>query len=136
MHLCDSSLILDRQAGINFIEAAYNLAPLKMNSFVTMQKSCHIFFVTKILPNFINLDSMPTEDQAVILQGKNSNLSHFFKMSQCLKIQRPEQTTAGTEMCPIQRQVCGHKIMKCNKLEKLLSIYCWFRWQRLLGTMR
>lgn len=79
-----------------------------------MQKSCHIFFVTKILPNFINLDSMPTEDQAAVLQGKNSNLSHFFKISQCLKITPRLPQAPCKELCPIQRQVCNQN----SKLKK------------------
>ena len=90
------------------IEAAYKLAPLSISSFKTMQKACHIYFANKLLPNFINLDNMPSDDQAAIMQGKNSSVSHFFKLSQCLKLQRVEPLTVvknETEMCPLQRQV-------------------------------
>jgi len=101
-------LIIDRGAGINLIEAAYQIAPLKPGSFKTMQKACHIFFVTKVLPNFINLDTLTSDDQAQILHGRTSNLSHMFKTSQCLKIERVESgvtvKTVG-DMCPLQKQV-------------------------------
>ena len=90
------------------IEAAYKLAPLSISSFKTMQKACHIYFANKVLPNFINLDNMHSDDQAAIMHGKNSSVSHFFKLSQCLKLQRAEPLTVvknETEMCPLQRQV-------------------------------
>ena len=47
------------------IEAAYRLAPLSISSFKTMQKACHIYFANKVLPNFINLDNMHSDDQAI-----------------------------------------------------------------------
>lgn len=90
------------------IEAAYKLAPLSISSFKTMQKACHIYFANKVLPTFINLDTMHSDDQAAIMTGKNSSVSHFFKVSQCLKLHRTDPLTVvknETEMCPIQRQV-------------------------------
>ena len=73
-----------------------------------MQEGCHVYFVSNILPNFINLETMSTDEQAAIMHGRNSNMSHFFKMSQCLKLKRPQPMTVvknEQEMCPIQRQV-------------------------------
>ena len=92
------------------IESAFKLAPLNVNSWKTLQKACHIFFVTNIVPNFINLDTLPQEDRAILLAGKNPNVSHLFKASQCLKIQdegeRRERVECKKEdMCPLQHQV-------------------------------
>ena len=89
-----------------------------------MQKSCHIFFVTNVLPNFINLESMTAEDQAAIKHGKNSNLSHFFKVSQCMKMNRSEATATvknENDMCPLQRQVCSNEL----RFGYLLSRIIW-----------
>ena len=104
-------LIPDRKAGINMIEAAYKLAPLNVNSWKTLVGACHIYFVTNIVPIFINLDNLPSEDRTILLTGNNSNVSHLFKVSQCLKIQEGETQGAGRvqfkkeEMCPLQNQV-------------------------------
>jgi len=121
-------LMIDRSAGINFIEAAYKLAPFSLSSFKTMQKSCHIFFVTNVLPNFINLESMTAEDQAAIKHGKNSNLSHFFKVSQCMKMNRSEATATvknENDMCPLQRQVAeiaaNHEMVESYDLSLIMS---------------
>ena len=94
------------------IEAAYKLAPLNANSWKTLVGACHIYFVSNIVPIFINLDNLPSEDRSVLLTGNNSNVSHLFKVAQCLKIQDSETQGAGRvqckkeEMCPLQNQVC------------------------------
>ena len=93
------------------IEAAYKLAPLNVNSWKTLEQACRIFYLSNIVPNFINLDSLPSEDRAVLLTGNNSSVSHLFKVSQCLKIQDGETAGAGRvqckkeDMCPLQNQV-------------------------------
>ena len=79
-----------------------------------MQKACHIFFVTKVLPNFINLDTLTIDDQAQILHGRTSNLSHLFKTSQCMKMERLESGETlknEKEMCPLQRQVGSESLI-------------------------
>ena len=102
--------VSDRTAGINMIESAYKLAPLNANSWRTLQKACQIFFIRNVVPNFINLESLPEEDRAVLLTGKNSNVSHLFKVAQCLKINSAEASRSTVqckkeEMCPLQNQV-------------------------------
>ena len=93
------------------IEAAYKLAPLHVSSWKTLVGACHIYFVTNIVPIFINLDNLPSEDRTVLLTGNNSNVSHLFKVAQCLKIKEGETQGAGRvqckkeEMCPLQNQV-------------------------------
>ena len=96
------------------IEAAYKLAPLNVNSWKTLVGACHIYFVTNIVPIFINLDNLPSEDRTILLTGNNSNVSHLFKVSQCLKIQESETQGAPRwfpvqfkkeDMCPLQNQV-------------------------------
>ena len=93
------------------IEAAYKLAPLNVHSWRTLVAACHIFFVSNVVPLFINLDNLPSEDRAKLLTGNNSNVSHLFKVSQCLKIQDGETAGAGRvqckkeDMCPLQNQV-------------------------------
>jgi len=133
MNFCQQSwlrnlLNYDRGAGINMIEAAYKLAPLSISSFKTMQKACHIYFANKVLPTFINLDTMHSDDQAAIMTGKNSSVSHFFKVSQCLKLHRTDPLTVvknETEMCPIQRQVAeiasNHEMVESYDLSQILS---------------
>ena len=91
------------------IEAAYKLAPLNVNSWKTLERACRIFYLSNIVPNFINLDSLPSEDRAVLLTGNNSNVSHLFKVSQCLKIQESQGAERvqckKEDMCPLQNQV-------------------------------
>ena len=92
------------------IESAYKLAPLNVNSWKTLQRACQIYFMRNVVPNFINLDTLPDEDRAVLLTGKNSNVSHLFKVAQCLKIQGAEATSSRThykkeDMCPLQNKV-------------------------------
>ena len=91
------------------IEAAYKLAPLNVNSWKTLEQACRIFYLSNIVPNFINLDSLPSEDRAVLLTGNNSSVSHLFKVSQCLKIQQSQGAgrvqCKKEEMCPLQNQV-------------------------------
>ena len=101
-----------------------------------MQKACHIFFVTKVLPNFINLDHLTSDDQAQILHGRTSNMSHMFKTSQCLKMERVESgmtVTAVGDMCPLQKQV------SLNSLKVFLSIkprILYLRLPKLPPTMK
>ena len=101
-----------------------------------MQKACHIFFVNKVLPNFINLDHLTIDDQAQILHGRTSNMSHMFKTSQCLKIERVESgmtVSAVGDMCPLQKQV------SLDSLQVFLSIkpqILYFRLPKLPPTMK
>ena len=100
-----------------------------------MQKACHIFFVTKVLPNFVNLDTLTSDDQAQILHGRTSNVSHMFKTSQCLKMERVESgvtvKTVG-DMCPLQKQVSSDTPLYCHQTATFLFI----RLQKLPLTMR
>ena len=91
------------------IESAYKLAPLNVDSWRTLEKACHLFFMRNIVPNFIDMDNLLAEDKAVLLTGKNSNVSHLFKVAQCLKIEEgqatPRVSCKKEDMCPLQNQV-------------------------------
>jgi len=122
-------LIFDRKAGINMIESAYKLAPLNVKSWKNLEKSCHVYFVTNIVPNFTNLDALPQEDRAILMAGKNSNVSHLFKTSQCLKIKGTGASSIvhckKEDMCPLQSQVAeiaaNNEMIETYDLSRIMS---------------
>merc|ERR1719369_862050 len=100
-------LLLDRNAGVNMIEAAYKLAPLKFETWKVLEKSFHLYFVQNVVPKFIDVDNLPSSDKGQIINGQNSGMAHLFKSSQCLKIgsNDPPPPCKQETMCPMQKQV-------------------------------
>ena len=100
-------LLLDRNAGVNMIEAAYQVAPIKFQTWKVLQKAFHMYFVQNVVPQFIEVDNLPTNDKSQIINGRNSGMAHLFKSSQCLKItpNSPQVCKKESEMCPMQKQV-------------------------------
>lgn len=102
-------LLLDRNAGVNMIEAAYKIAPIKFTTWKVLERAFHLYFVTNVVPKFIDVDNLPTYDKGQIINGQNSGMAHLFKSSQCLKMRKndtPEGTPCKSEnVCPMQKQV-------------------------------
>lgn len=120
-------LMFDRTAGINLLEAAYKLAPLNTAHYKSMQKACYVYFAKSILPTVLKMDELPTQAKAAIANGRNSGMSHFFKVSQCLRMERKEEAiiVKNEEMCPLQRQVAeiaaNHDMVETYDLSQILT---------------
>ena len=69
------------------------------------------------------MDELPTQAKAAIANGRNSGMSHFFKVSQCFQLERKEEAiyVKNEEMCPLQRQVKYLKQKEQIKSAKLLD---------------
>ena len=88
------------------IEAAYKLAPLKLQTWKVVEKSFKLFFVQHVVPNFIDLENLPSADKGKIIHGGNSSMAHLFKSSQCMRMEPKSEPTCKSEtMCPLQKQV-------------------------------
>jgi len=101
-------LLLDRNAGVNMIEAAYKIAPLKFETWKVLERAFHLYFVQNVVPKFIEVDNLPCSDKGQIINGQNSGMAHLFKSTQCLKIAAPnvpEPLCKEETMCPMQKQV-------------------------------
>jgi len=102
-------LLLDRNAGVNLIEAAYKVAPLKIKTWKTLSTSFHLYFVQNVVPKFLEVANLPTYDKSKIIHGRNSGVAHLFKSSQCLKMAPNKNQEVvckkETDVCPIQKQV-------------------------------
>jgi len=121
-------LLLDRNAGVNMIEAAYKLAPLKFETWKVLEKSFHLYFVQNVVPKFIDVDNLPSSDKGQIINGQNSGMAHLFKSSQCLKIDSPDSKEPPCKqetMCPMQKQVSdiasNPAIMESLDLSQMMS---------------
>jgi len=101
-------LLLDRNAGVNMIEAAFKVAPLKFQTWKVLEKAFQIYFSQNVVPKFIDVDNMSTHDKGQILNGQNTGMAHLFKSSQCLRIETPGPpplVCKSETMCPMQKQV-------------------------------
>jgi len=99
-------LSTDRRAGINLIEAAYKISPFLTKTWKSVEKTWQQNFVKNVVPRFTAGTDFTTKDLAQIVSGKNSGISHFFKVSRCLKldtIQKQEDIESGP--CPMTQQV-------------------------------
>jgi len=121
-------LLLDRNAGVNMIEAAYKIAPLKFETWKVLEKSFHLYFVQNVVPKFIDVDNLPSSDKGRIINGQNSGMAHLFKSSQCLKIEAEnskEPPCKQETMCPMQKQVSdiasNPVIMESLDLSQMMS---------------
>ena len=101
-------LLLDRNAGVNMIEAAFKVAPLKFQTWKVLEKAFQIYFSQNVVPKFIDVDNLSTHDKGQILNGQNTGMAHLFKSSQCLRIETPGPpplVCKSETMCPMQKQV-------------------------------
>eukprot|EP00092_Neocalanus_flemingeri_P003211 GFUD01003433.1.p1 GENE.GFUD01003433.1~~GFUD01003433.1.p1 ORF type:complete len:764 (+),score=132.24 GFUD01003433.1:47-2338(+) len=104
-------LLLDRDAGVNMIEAAYKVAPLQFQTWKVLETAFHMYFVQNVVPKFMEVDNLPTYDKAQIISGRNSGIAHLFKSSQCLKIAKSDNENQEqvckkeSDVCPLQKQV-------------------------------
>lgn len=123
-------LLLDRNAGVNMIEAAYKISPLKFTTWKVLEKAFHLYFVQNVVPKFIEVDNLPTYDKGQIINGQNSGMAHLFKSSQCLKMRKYNTTIGGApckseNVCPMQKQVTdivsNPDIIESLDLSKMMS---------------
>ena len=75
-------LYLNKEAGINILEATFTLAPLKMPNHYVLEEAFRQYFVGNIVPKLLQNTNLPSQDVAQILNGTNSKISHLFKVSQ------------------------------------------------------
>ena len=73
---------LNREAGLNILEATFTIAPLRMPNHIVFEEAFHLYFVTNIVPKFLENSALPSKDIGQILNGQNSQIAHLFKISQ------------------------------------------------------
>jgi len=65
----------------NYIEAAFNLAPIEYSAWRNVENLFEIYFTKIVIPQFNEVDTLPSYDRSVMLAGDNSRVAHAFKSS-------------------------------------------------------
>merc|ERR1712012_835918 len=117
-------LLLNRDAGINLIESAYKVKPIKYETWTWLVQSWSMAFSQNILPHFTAGHNIPSREFSQLINGTNLYVAHTFKTSLCVNIpsikkesddvSRGVADNAGKGGCPMSRQV---KELAANKYE-------------------
>jgi len=117
-------LLLNREAGINLIESAYKVKPIKYETWTWLVQSWSMAFSQNILPHFTAGHNIPSREFSQLINGTNLYVAHTFKTSLCVNISsikkesddvsRGVADNAGKGGCPMSRQV---KELAANKYE-------------------
>lgn len=109
-------LLLNRDAGINLIESAYKVKPIKYETWTWLVQSWSLEFSQNILPHFTKGHNIASRDFSQLINGSNLYVAHTFKSSMCISlptIKKEDHAVSrggGTESgdgapCPMSRQV-------------------------------
>jgi len=107
-------LLLDRNAGVNLIEASFQITPLTFRTYQVLEKAFQLYFLQNIVPQFTQGTKLTMKDISQITSGDNGGIAHQFKVSQCLKIkdvegevkeERPAACKTEGDHCPISKQL-------------------------------
>jgi len=118
-------LLLNRDAGINLIESAYKVKPIKYETWTWLVQSWSLEFSQNILPHFTKGHNIASRDFSQLINGSNLYVAHTFKSSMCISlptIKKEDHAVSrggGTESgdgapCPMSRQV---KELASNKYD-------------------
>merc|ERR1712233_207757 len=108
-------LLLNRDAGINLIESAYRVKPIKYETWTWLVQSWSMEFSQNILPHFTKGHNIPSREFSQLINGTNLYVAHTFKTSLCIQlpcikkesedVSRGVSENAGKGGCPMSRQV-------------------------------
>merc|ERR1712226_1671884 len=108
-------LLLNRDAGINLIESAYRVKPIKYETWTWLVQSWSMAFSQNILPHFTSGYSIPSREFSQLINGTNLYVAHTFKTSLCITLPQIKKESdevsqgvadnAGKGGCPMSRQV-------------------------------
>jgi len=108
-------LLLNREAGINLIESAYRVKPIKYETWTWLVQSWSMAFSQNILPHFTNGYNIPSREFSQLINGTNLYVAHTFKTSLCItlpcikkesdEVSQGVADNAGRGGCPMSKQV-------------------------------
>jgi len=108
-------LLLNRDAGINLIESAYRVKPIKYETWTWLVQSWSMEFSQNILPHFTKGHNIPSREFSQLINGTNLYVAHTFKTSLCIKlpcikkesddVSQGVANNAGKGGCPMSKQV-------------------------------
>jgi len=108
-------LLLNRDAGINLIESAYRVKPIKYETWTWLVQSWSMAFSQNILPHFTNGYNIPSREFSQLINGTNLYVAHTFKTSLCItlpcikkesdEVSQGVADNAGRGGCPMSKQV-------------------------------
>ena len=108
-------LLLNRDAGINLIESAYRVKPIKYETWTWLVQSWSMQFSQNILPHFTKGHNIPSREFSQLINGTNLYVAHTFKTSLCITlpcikkesddVSQGVAQNAGNGGCPMSRQV-------------------------------
>ena len=106
-------LLLNRDAGINLIESAYKVKPIKYETLTWLVQSWSMAFSQNILPHFTAGHNIPSREFRQLINGTNLYVAHTFKTSLCfiniLSLKKESDDLSwGVVNNPGNRQVIGH----------------------------
>lgn len=96
-------LVLDRMAGINFIEYAFGLTDLKFTHWETFQHAMRLNFMNYVLPRFPELVDLSSHDIGQIMNSPAGGIAHSFRCCNMFNVGSPLEGKA--EHCPIASYV-------------------------------
>jgi len=74
----------NQSAFANFVEAAFEIRPLKYSAWRSVEDMFEIYFVKIVIPQFKEVETLPFYDKSLILSGDNPRVAHAFKASLCM----------------------------------------------------
>jgi hypothetical protein len=79
-------LLLNRDAGINLIEASFRVEPIKYETWTWLIQSWSLAFSQNVLPHFTKGHSITSREFSQLINGSNLYVAHTFKSSMCILI--------------------------------------------------
>ena len=101
-------LDLNRDAGMNLIESAYELQPARYETWSWMQQSWGIAFYQHLMPYLTKGYNISSRDFTQLINGSNLFVAHTFKSSLIMRMKKKEQKP----LCPMAGQVTQRNISK------------------------
>ena len=109
----ENVFLINKEAGLNILEAALKIAPLKSQNWVVLEKSLNLYFVRNIFPKFLDNTSLLTKDISQILNGENSKMANLFKVSQYTTLDKHAMNYCGIKKQVLYLLYFSDVVLKC-----------------------
>ena len=103
-----SLLNLNHDAGMNLIEAAYDLQPVKYETWQWMQQTWTLSFSQHLLPYFTRDHNIASKDFGQLISGTNLSVAHTFKSAIIMRMGRKGE--GAESICPLSEQVICKRV--------------------------
>ena len=95
----------NNDAGLNVLEALLKIAPIRIQNFKYLEDIFHLIFTRNIVPKLLENADLPAKDIGQLINGRNSAISHMFKLHQFTKMDHTDNARISGFDCSVTKQV-------------------------------